>query len=91
MSDLEQYISERKAVDPEFLEVFDSGYDEFKIGLMLKELRQKQGISQDELALRTNTKKSVISRMENHSTDIRVSTLQKIAGALGKKVSIVLV
>lgn len=35
-----------------------------------------------------DTKKSAISRMERHAQDIRVSTLEKIAAALGKKLTI---
>lgn len=88
MSELENYIKERKSRDKEFAKIFDSGYEEFKVGLMLRELRLEEGITQDELALRMNTKKSVISRIENHSEDIRISTLKNFAKALGRKISI---
>jgi len=43
MSDLSEYIKKRKTTDPEFVTGYDSGYEEFKIGLMIKELRLKQG------------------------------------------------
>ena len=36
MSDLKKYINKRKARDPEFAEDFNSGYEQFKIGVMLK-------------------------------------------------------
>ena len=45
-------------------------------------------MTQEELATRMKTKKSVISRMENHAEDIRLSTLEKVAEVYGKKVSI---
>jgi len=35
------------------------------------------------MAKRLNTKKSAISRIENHAEDIRLSTLEKFASALG--------
>ncbi|MBN2220718.1 MAG: helix-turn-helix transcriptional regulator [Vallitaleaceae bacterium] len=88
MSDLSQYIEERKKSDKEFSIGYDSGYEEFKIGVMIKELRIKEGMTQEELARRLNTKKSVISRMENHSEDIRLSTLGKVAEVFGKKLQI---
>lgn len=88
MSDLSEYIKKRKTTDPEFATGYDSGYEEFKIGLMIKELRLKQGMTQEELAKRMNTKKSVISRMENHSEDIRLSTLGKVAEVFGKRLQI---
>lgn len=74
MNDLANYIATRKNNDPEFSSGYDSGYEEFKIGLLIKDLRLKEGMTQEELAAKLNTKKSVISRMENHSEDIRLST-----------------
>lgn len=88
MSDLSKYIEKRKAEDPEFAHGFDSGYEEFKIGLMIKELRLQQGMTQEELAAKLHTKKSAISRMENHTEDIRLSTLGKVAEVFGKKLQI---
>ena len=37
--DLDDYISQRKEKDPEFAKDFDTGYEEFKIGMMIKEMR----------------------------------------------------
>ena len=54
------------------------------------EERKKNGWSQEELAEKLNTKKSVISRMENHSEDIRLSTLQKVASVFGKQLKVAL-
>ena len=88
MSDLAKYIEKRKKKDPEFASGYESGYEEFKIGLLIKELRLKEGMTQEELAIKMKTKKSVISRMENHSEDIRLSTLGKVAEVFGKKLKI---
>ena len=85
MSDLQKYIAKRKASDPDFAENFDSGYEEFKIGVMLKMAREEAGFTQEELAEKLNTKKSAISRIENHAKDIKLSTLEKFVHALGKK------
>jgi len=88
MSDLKKYIRKRKASDPEFAEGFDSGYEQFKIGVMLKQAREEAGMTQAELAARMNTKKTAISRIENHAEDIKLSTLDKFARALGKKLKL---
>ena len=84
MDDLERAIERRKSIDPEFAENFDKGYEEFKIGVLLKEARKNAGFTQEALAEKLNTKKSAISRIENHADDIRLSTLYNYAEALGK-------
>jgi len=85
MSNLQKYIKERKARDPEFAKDFDSGYEQFKIGVMLKQAREAAGLTQEELARRLRTKKTAISRIENHAEDIKLSTLEKFAEAVGKR------
>ncbi|MDD7612105.1 MAG: helix-turn-helix transcriptional regulator [Spirochaetales bacterium] len=86
--DLDNYISQRKEKDSEFAKDFDTGYEEIKIGMMIKEMRIESGMTQEQLAEKLETKKSVISRMENHSEDIRLSTLQKVASVFGKQLRI---
>jgi ribosome-binding protein aMBF1 (putative translation factor) len=88
MSDLQRYIKKRKAKDPEFAHNYESGYEQFKIGAMLKMAREEAGLTQEQLAQMLRTKKSAISRIENHAEDIKLSTLEKIAQALGKKLRI---
>jgi HTH-type transcriptional regulator/antitoxin HipB len=83
-----QYISNRKQIDPEFAKGYDEGLDELKLSHMLKEARSKAGLTQEELAEKIGTKKSAISRMEKHAKDLKVSTLEKVAHALGLKVNI---
>ena len=85
MSDLQKYIKNRKSCDPKFAEDYDTGYEQFKIGALLKQAREDAGLTQEELAVKLNTKKSAISRIENHAEDIKLSTLEKFANALGKK------
>ena len=85
MDDLDRYIAERKAKDPEFAEGFDEGYENFKIGVLFRMSREQAGLTQEEVAQRLGTKKSAISRIENHAEDIRLSTLRRYAKALGKQ------
>ncbi len=88
MSDLRKYIKERKKKDKEFAEGFEEGYEQFKIGVMLRQAREAAGLSQEELALRLKTKKTAISRIENHAEDIKLSTLERVASALGKRLRV---
>jgi len=88
MSDLKKYIDERKKRDKKFVEGYEEGYEQFKIGVMLREAREKAGLTQEELARRLKTKKTAISRIENHAEDIKLSTLERVASALGKKLEI---
>jgi len=61
------------------------GYEQFKIGAMFRQARESAGLTQEELALRLNTRKTAISRIENHAEDIKLSTLERFAAALGKQ------
>ena len=84
MSDLKRYVEKRKARDPEFAENYETGYLEFKIGVLLRQAREEAGLTQEEVAEKLNTKKSAISKMENHAENVRLSTLRKYAKVLGK-------
>ena len=64
----------------------DEGYENFKIGVLLQLSREQAELTQDQVAKKMGTKKSAISRIENHAGDMRLSTLKKYANALGKKV-----
>jgi DNA-binding XRE family transcriptional regulator len=57
---------------------FEEGFEAFKIGVMMHELRKELGMTQEELALKCGTTKNYISRIENNASDIRLSTLMRI-------------
>jgi ribosome-binding protein aMBF1 (putative translation factor) len=90
MSDVERYIERRKKRSPKFAENFESGYEAFEFSVMLRQAREKAGITQEAIAKKLRTKKSAISRIENNAEDIRLSTLGKYAKALGKKLRVYL-
>ena len=91
MSDLKKYIQTRKAKNLEFADGLEIRYEEFKIGEMLKQARVAVGLTQEDIAQRLHTKKSAISRIENHAQDIKLSTLQNFAHILGKELKIQLI
>jgi HTH-type transcriptional regulator / antitoxin HipB len=70
-NDLERYVADRKARDPEFADGFEEGYVDFEIGVVLRQAREKAGMTQEQLARHIHTKKTAISRIENHGPGIR--------------------
>lgn len=59
-------------------EEYEEGFEAFKLGAMLQEMRKDQGMTQEELAEKCGTTKNYISRIENNASDIRLSTLMRI-------------
>lgn len=54
----------------------------------IKELREKRGMSQEELSQKASVAREIISRLETGRSDITTTkTLEKIADALGVKVT----
>jgi len=64
------------------------GGGETRVGDMLRKARESAGVSQEELASRLKTKRTAISRIENHADDIKLSTLERVAEALGKELKV---
>jgi HTH-type transcriptional regulator/antitoxin HipB len=59
----------------------------FAIGELIKEERLLAHLTQEQLAEKTGTKKSFISRIENGHSDIQLSTLYKLLEVgLGRKI-----
>lgn len=68
---------------------FDVNSLAFRLGVMLKEARQDANLTQEQLAEKTGTKKSYISRIERGLSDIQVSTYHKLIEiGLGKHLHI---
>lgn len=68
---------------------YEEGYEVFKLGVILQELRTNEGLTQEELANRCGTTKSYISRIENNASDIRLSTIMRIfRDGFGKEVKL---
>ncbi|MFA5806589.1 MAG: helix-turn-helix transcriptional regulator [Melioribacteraceae bacterium] len=68
---------------------FDADSLAFRIGVMLKEARKEANITQEQLAEKTGTKKSYISRIEKGQSDIQISTYYKLIEiGLGKHLNI---
>jgi transcriptional regulator with XRE-family HTH domain len=49
--------------------------------------RQSAGLSQTEVAARMGTSQSAVARLETGGADVRVSTLERYAAAVGSRIS----
>jgi len=68
---------------------FDADSLAFRLGVMLKEARKEANVTQEELAEKTGTKKSYISRIERGQSDIQISTYYKLIEiGLGRQLNI---
>lgn len=60
-----------------------------KIGRLIRETRMKSGLTQKDLAIKSGTSRSYISRIENDHSDIEIATLKKIVETgLGKQLEV---
>ena len=70
-------------------ELFESEAISFRLGELLKEARKEARLTQEELAEKTGTKKSYISRIESGKSEIQLSTFSRILKqGLGKDLQI---
>ena len=59
----------------------------FAIGEILHEARKEARMTQEQLAIKTGTRKSFISRIENGHSDIQLSTLYRLVEiGFGKRI-----
>ena len=59
-------------------EEYEQEFEAFKLGVLIQEMREKNHLTQEQLAEKCGTTKSYISRIENNASDIRLSTLMRI-------------
>jgi HTH-type transcriptional regulator/antitoxin HipB len=85
MITLQAVIAKLKAEDPEFAERYERGHQAVRLGMMLQLAREDAGMTQEQVAQKLGTRKSAISRLENNAGDLRLSTLQKYAEAVGRR------
>ena len=63
----------------------------FYSGQLIRDARKGEKVTQSELASRIGSTKSYISKIENGHIDVQLSTLFRIFGGLGKRVSLTVV
>jgi ribosome-binding protein aMBF1 (putative translation factor) len=83
----DDYLKEQLK-DPEFKKEWDKGEVAYQVTREIIKARIASKASQRQLAKTAKTTQAVISRIENMNVSPTVDSLQKIAGAMGKKLQI---
>ena len=91
MSEIEQFISERKKRNPKTWANFEEKYRQYAIGMLLAQHRENAGFSLGEFAKRTKMAKATLSRLENHGEDVRLSTITRYVQATGQSLALTIV
>jgi len=81
-------IKEELMKDDEFKEEYEKLKPRYEIISEIIKARTEQNITQEELAQRTGTKKSNISRLESGNYNPSLDFLFKVAKGLGKEIHI---
>ena len=87
MDDFRKFLN-KQLEDPDFSKEWDEMEPEYQIMKAMIAARMETGITQQQLSEKTGINQSNLSRIENGNGNPSVSTLHRIASALGKKLSI---
>ena len=69
-------------------EKYELEYRKEVFGYLIKRIRERKNLTQEELAQRLNMDKSYISRIENHQKKMRLDTFLKVLKAMDAKVEL---
>lgn len=79
------------AQPPERQKTFDEEEKRLKTAVMVVELREQHGLSQQALADKVGVPKSTISRIENARVSTSIQMLERIAEAVDRKLEMIIV
>ncbi|MDP8205984.1 MAG: helix-turn-helix transcriptional regulator [Candidatus Electryonea clarkiae] len=84
-----EWIEEEEKRDPDLTSRLGEQRKKLYLGIHIRDMREKAGYTQTELARRASTSQSMIARIEAGEQDnLKINTLLKIAMALGKDLDI---
>jgi predicted transcriptional regulator len=81
-------IREARMASPEGQRGYQRAKLAYEIGTQVRELRQKAGLTQAELAALVGSSQAAIARLEAGGTEPKLSTLHEIARALKSRMEI---
>ena len=83
---LDEMIGERTKASPEFPALLDAAMHRRQLLQGLTAEREALGLSQTIVAARMHTSQSAVARLESAEIDAKLSTVERYAAALGKKI-----
>lgn len=84
---LAEMIAERTATNPEFPSLLDAAVRRRQLLEELTAEREALGLSQTVVAARMQTSQSAVARLESAEIDAKLSTVERYAAALGKRIN----
>ena len=88
MSYIKDKIKNESAKSPEFVEEFKKEKERLNIAVALMELREEEGLTQQQLADLANKPQSTIARIENGTINPSFKLLTEIAQSVHKEIKI---
>jgi ribosome-binding protein aMBF1 (putative translation factor) len=76
-------MRERRMAEPGAAEAYDAARLAFELGRSVRELRERQGWSQTQLAKESGMTQSAVARFEAGGTVPTLAVLERLAAALG--------
>jgi transcriptional regulator with XRE-family HTH domain len=83
---LDEIISEREAETPGFALMVEAALERRRLLRELAEERVELGLSQTAVAAEMGTSQSAVARIESGNADVKMSTVERYAATLGRKV-----
>lgn len=84
---LDEILAERTKVNPRFPELVEAALERRKLLRELAANREAAGISQTVVAAKMGTSQSAVARIESGEADVRMSTVERYAAAVGSRVT----
>ena len=83
---LDEIVAERTNQNPQFPVLLDAAIRRRELLEELAAERESLGLSQTVVAARMQTSQSAVARLESADVDAKLSTVERYAAALGKKI-----
>ncbi len=87
---LDEMTAEFTAEDPNFPALVAAAAERRRLGHELASRREGLGLSQTKLAAAMNTSQAQVSKIEAGAPDVRLSTLERYASAIGRAIHVTL-
>jgi len=85
MDDLDDFIRERTPANPRFPVLVEAARERRRLLRELADARRRAGLTQMAVAASMGTSEAAVSRLESGEVDPKVSTVERYAAALGKR------
>lgn len=84
---LDEIVEERTKANPRFSELVEAALERRKLLRELASVRVSAGLSQTLVAAAMGTSQSAVARIESGEADVRLSTVERYAAAVGSRVT----